>query len=67
MKVGAAPPPTIKAKGTVRETVIFLCLDELTIDSAARPAGKKQTAIMGCKKTAAVTQDVEEKQNIQEK
>ena len=61
MKVGTAPPPTINARGTVRETAIFLSLDELTIDSAARPAGKKQTAVIGCKKTAAVTHDVEAK------
>ena len=61
MKVGAAPPPTINARGTVKETAIFLSLDELTKDRAARPAGKKDTAMIGCKKTAAVTHDVDAK------
>jgi hypothetical protein len=61
MKVGTAPPPIIKASGTVKETAIFLSLAELTMDSAAIPAGKKQTAMTGCKKTAAVTQAVDDR------
>ena len=47
IRVGEAPPPTRKAMGTVRDTIIFLSLGELTMDNAARPAGKKQTATSG--------------------
>ena len=38
---------------------MLLSLGELTMDKAASPAGKKQTATSGCKKTATPTQDDE--------
>ena len=38
---------------------MLLSLGELTMDNAASPAGKKQTATSGCKKTATPTQDDE--------
>ena len=61
IRVGEAPPPSKKAMGTVRETIRFLSLGELTMDNAARPAGKKQTATSGCRKTATLIQDDEAK------
>ena len=57
IKVGEAPPPTRKATGTVSETIMFRSLGKLTMDKAARPAGKKQTATRGCRKTARLIQE----------
>ena len=57
IRVGVVPPPIRKAMGTVSDTIMFLSLGELTMDNAARPAGKKQTATNGCRKTATLIQD----------
>ena len=49
--IGMAPPPKTKAKGTVSETATFLALGGPMEERAAKPGGKKQTAMMGCRKT----------------
>jgi len=54
--VGMAPPPIRKAKGMVSEIATLRELAGPMHERAANPAGKKQTASMGCKKTVITSQ-----------
>lgn len=54
--LGITPAPTRKAKGMVRETATFLELEGPIQERAAKPAGKKHTANMGCMKTMITIQ-----------
>ena len=51
IKVGIRPPPTSTAKGVVNATAMCLTSEDVICDKAANPAGKKQTAVSGCKNT----------------
>ena len=54
--VGIEPAPIRKAKGIARETATFRELGGPIQERAAKPAGKKATANMGCKKTMMTSQ-----------
>ena len=56
IQVGIEPAPIRKAKGIARETATFRDLGGPMQERAAKPAGKKQTANMGCMKTMITSQ-----------
>ena len=55
--VGMVPPPMRKARGIVKETARFRALEDPIQERAAKPAGKKQTANIGCKNTMITSQE----------
>ena len=56
---GTTPPPTKNAKGAVKETATFLRRGGVIKERAVNPAGKKHTAIIGCRKTKMVIIELE--------
>ena len=52
IRLGTAPPPIIKARGAARDTAMLLAPAGPIRESAAKPAGKKHTASIGCRKIA---------------
>jgi len=55
INIGIAPAPKSMPIGTVRETATFRELAGPISERAANPAGKKQPASAGCRKTATTT------------
>jgi hypothetical protein len=64
IKSGTAPPPMTNPKGTARDTAMLRAPVGPIWAKAANPAGKKQTAAMGCINKVTINSEPELVPNI---